>query len=89
MKNVFKMLGAVVVLWVATLALVMGALTTGLVVTGVLFVVGLLALFGGTWLALHLLRRDTDFTLHFPLIWLIPVGAVIVAVLVTMFRHKF
>lgn len=89
MKNVFKLLGAVVVLWVATLALVMGALTTGLVVTGVLFVVGLLALFGGAWMTVYLLRRDTDFTLHFPLIWLIPVGAVVTVVLVTMFRHKF
>lgn len=89
MKNVFKLLGAVVVLWIATLALVMGALTTGLVVTGVLFVIGLLALFAGGWMTVYLLRRDTDFTLHFPLIWLIPVGAVVAAVLVTMFRHKF
>lgn len=88
MKNVFKLLGAVIVLWVATLALVMGALTTGLVVTGVLFVVGLLALFGGAWLTVYLLRRDTGFTLHFPLIWLIPVGAVVAAVLASLLRHK-
>lgn len=89
MKNVLKMLGAVIVLWLATLSLVMGALTTGLVVTGVLFVLGMAALFGGAWMTVYLLRRDTNFNLHIPLIWLIPIGAVVAAVLATMFRHKF
>lgn len=77
MNSVWKLIGATLTLWFAMFALVMGAMTTGFVVTVILFLAGLLALFGGAWLTVYLLRRDAHFNLHFPLIWLIPVGAVV------------
>lgn len=86
MNNVWKLIGVVVILWFAMFALVMGALTTGFVLTAILFIIGLLALFGGAWLTVYLLRRDAKFDLHFPLIWLIPVGAVVAVIIVNLVR---
>lgn len=87
MNSVLKMIGAVLILWFSIVALVMGVLTTGAALTMMLFVLGLLALFGGTWLVAYLLRRDANFDLHLPLIRLVCMGGVVAGAVVLAVRE--
>lgn len=88
MSQILKLIGVTLIVWFAFFTLVMGALTTGLVVTGVLFIFGLISLFGGTWLTVHLLQRDAHFDLQKPLIWLIVSGGAVVVVAIMLVRGR-
>lgn len=74
MTSFFKLIGAVLAVWLGLFLVVMGVATTGLAVIIITLTIGVVCLVGGIWLALYLLRRDAHFNLHVPLVALVFLG---------------
>lgn len=77
MKTFLKVLAICSLIWFGAYLLTMGVLTTVIVLSVFLLLVSLCCLFGGIWLGLSLLKRNTDAALRVALVVLIPLGLAI------------
>lgn len=69
-----KVLLACTLIWSGIYMLTMGLLTTMIVLSVFLLVFSLACLFAGIWLALNLLKRNSDNWLRIGLVVLVPLG---------------
>lgn len=87
MTPFFKMIGALLALWLGLFLVVMGYATTGFAVVTITLGLGLLLVIGAMWLTLYLLRRDAHANLRMPMILLAGIGsALVIYFAVTLLR---